>query len=133
MTRTRFLVVATALTLGCGGSKHEAATPAGAPESAPAAAIAGPKKEVFRNGDVVVNELGPDTYEVIAPGEQAGVEAEYTFLDTLRCGGDGRWKVKGQSLINEKGRSYDKLDAVCTAGGETKAFTFDITSFFGKL
>jgi len=124
------LLLTMLLALGCGGAKREAATPV---ESGSTPTASGPKKEVFRNGDTVVYELGADAYEVVAPGEQAGVEAEYSFLETLRCGGDGRWKLKSQGLVHEKGRAYDKLDVVCTVGGETKVFSFDITSFFGKL
>jgi hypothetical protein len=128
----RTLALLFVLLSGC-GAKREPVAPVEPTEPTPTP-ITGPKKEVFRDGDVVINEIGPDTYEVIAPGEKAGVDSEYMFLDTLRCGGgEGRWKVKSQALTDEKGRAYDKLDAVCTAGGETKTFTFDITSFFGKL
>lgn len=122
--------------IGCGSA---APPPANAPPTetgSPSTPAAGGKHEVFRDGDVAVNAIDgqPDAYEVIAPDEKSGVDAEYAFIATLKCGGgSGLWKTTQQSLLHEGGRSWDALNVVCTVGDESKTFKFDITSFFGKM
>lgn len=90
------------------------------------------KKEAWKGRDATVYEIPSlGVLEVIAPTESSGVDAEYQYLSTLTCGGGGHWTTKEQSLLEKGDRQYDVLRCVCSAGGQTKDFTFDITQYFG--
>jgi hypothetical protein len=73
-----------------------------------------------------------DAIVVTASTEGAGVDAEYAYVARHPCAG-GSWKVTKQSLLTHGGKPYDVLDAACSNGGGTRAFFFDISSFFGKM
>ena len=60
--------------------------------------------------------------------ERTGIDAEYEWLRKNYPG----YKMKSQSLLNEKGKYYDRLDFT-TANGESKSIYFDITGFYGKF
>jgi hypothetical protein len=74
-----------------------------------------------------------DAIVIGATDEMQGVAAEYAYFDLNPCPGGGRWKPTLQSLVNEKGKPYDRLDTSCTTGGQTRSFYFDISRYFGKL
>jgi hypothetical protein len=59
--------------------------------------------------------------------EMEGIAAEYDWLKKHYPG----YKNLGQSLVQNKGKSYDILK-IKTAGGQTKSIYFDISKFFGK-
>jgi len=105
----------------------------GSPSTTPDEPTAGEKKLVFTGTGAKVYSVGA-AFEVVAGGEKEGVDAEYEYLATLRCGpgGAGGWKVSAQALVEKNGRPHDILSARCTAGGEQREFDFDISSFFGK-
>jgi hypothetical protein len=67
-----------------------------------------------------------------AKGESDGVAAEYKYLEMLYGPkGDGH-NVQGQALLENGGRSFDKLD-VDLKDGRTIAVFFDISDYFGKF
>jgi hypothetical protein len=65
-----------------------------------------------------------------AKGERDGTAAEYKYLDLLMP--DASHTVRGQALLEDNGRSYDRLD-VEMAGGKSMNVFFDITDYFGKF
>jgi hypothetical protein len=65
-----------------------------------------------------------------AKGEQDGTAAEYKYLDMLLP--DVSHTVRGQALLEDAGRSFDRLD-VEIAGGKSMTVFFDITDYFGKF
>ncbi|HTV72603.1 MAG TPA: hypothetical protein VME66_02720 [Candidatus Acidoferrales bacterium] len=68
---------------------------------------------------------------VLTGSDAAGVLAEHVYLLTRKCGSDGRWQFAKQSLVLQHGRSYDRIDATCSTGGEARAFFFDVTATMG--
>src|SRR5882762_8907074 len=58
--------------------------------------------------------------------EKTGVRAEYVWLHEHYPG----YRLRGQGLRHDKGRSYDEMRIV-TADGKSRTVFFDITSFFG--
>ena len=76
----------------------------------------------------------PATAVVIsgAPNSRVGIDAEYYYLGKI-CGQPNvDWKLKRQSVIQEKGKVYDRLDLELKDGSKKTVF-FDISEFFGKL
>jgi len=67
-----------------------------------------------------------------AKGEPDGVAAEYKYLERLYGRKGVGHTVEDQSLLNDKGRSYDKL-GVHLKDGRTLDVYFDITDYFGKF
>jgi hypothetical protein len=65
-----------------------------------------------------------------AKGERDGTAAEYKYLDLLMP--DVSHTVRGQALLEDNGRSFDRLD-VEMAGGKSMNVFFDITDYFGKF
>jgi hypothetical protein len=65
-----------------------------------------------------------------AKGEQDGTAAEYKYLDLLLP--DVSHTVRSQALMEDAGRSFDRLD-VELAGGKSMTVFFDITDYFGKF
>jgi hypothetical protein len=65
-----------------------------------------------------------------AKGEQDGTAAEYKYLDLLLP--DVSHTVRSQALLEDGGRSFDRLD-VELAGGKSMTVFFDITDYFGKF
>ena len=69
-----------------------------------------------------------------APNALIGIPVEYHHINSTRClACGGRFNVVCQSLIQQGGRQYDKLDTKCTNCGSAKSVFFDITHFFGKF
>jgi hypothetical protein len=60
--------------------------------------------------------------------ETDGVAAEYDWLKANYPG----YSLIQQSLINESGKPYDKME-IKTAEGDKKTVYFDISHFFGKF
>lgn len=60
------------------------------------------------------------------------IEAEYAYLNSLDCGGGGRWKRTGQVLLSVDGGMIDDLEVKCSSDGEIRHLYFDITSAYGK-
>ena len=65
-----------------------------------------------------------------AKGEQDGTAAEYKYLDLLLP--DVSHTVRSQALLEDAGRSFDRLD-VELASGKSMTVFFDITDYFGKF
>jgi hypothetical protein len=63
-----------------------------------------------------------------APNNFAGVDAEYKWIKKNHPG----WKLVTQSVVNKKGKLYDKMDFQ-TPEGQAVTLYFDITDFFGKM
>jgi HEAT repeat protein len=75
-----------------------------------------------------------DEPEGIPPPEQwvkvAEVSEEYDYVRRQRSPAGGKYEVDSQSTGVVGGRHYDQLVCKCTTSGETKVFTFDVTSIF---
>ncbi len=63
-----------------------------------------------------------------AKNEISGIEAEHSYITAHFPG----WRQNMQSLLNQNGRFYDRIDIIGPTG-ETKSLHFDITDWFGKL
>lgn len=137
-----FVVAAISCLVACGGassSSSTSVTPTNAPEpkaqpSRPPPLEAPDKHVAWKGRDATVYEIpSMKMLEVIAPTEASGVDAEYQWLAMQHCGpeGQGHWLMQEQSLQESKDRQYDVLHCVCSAGGEAREFTFDITQYFG--
>ena len=63
-----------------------------------------------------------------AKNELAGVEAENSYIAAHYAG----WQQEMQALLNNNGRTYDRIDIVGPKG-ESKSLYFDITDWFGVL
>lgn len=90
-------------------------------------AFAGDSPEVrFSGGD----GSSTDTAVVIvgARSEAIGAKAEYSYIAARFPGS----KVTRQTLLCQKGKSYDRLD-FATADNLEKTIFFDISDFFGKF
>jgi hypothetical protein len=60
-----------------------------------------------------------------------GVNAEYEYLGR-KYGMRGKdWNLKLQSLVQNEGKFYDRMDLIFSDGSE-KTIYFEITEFFGK-
>lgn len=68
-----------------------------------------------------------DAIIVMAPNEQYGIEAEYALLRRVYA----PVERPSQSLVRDRGRSYDVMEVVDSKGTRHTVY-FDITSFFGK-
>jgi len=66
-----------------------------------------------------------------AHGEADGVAAEYKYLDDLYGPRGQGYVVQSQSLLDDAGKSFDRLDIQFQ--GQPKAVYFDITDYFGKF
>lgn len=66
-----------------------------------------------------------------AGGEEDGTAAEYKYLDMLYGERGSGYAVRGQSLLEEKGKPYDMLDV--TVAGKSLQIYFDIHDYFGKM
>jgi hypothetical protein len=76
----------------------------------------------------------PETAFVIlgAPNSRVGISAEYYALEKKFGRQNAEWKLKRQSVLNEKGKVYDRMEIELKDGAKKTVF-FDITEFFGKL
>ena len=76
----------------------------------------------------------PETAVVIlgAPNSMAGIEAEYSYLGKQVGRRNVDWNLRRQSVLQEKGKVYDRMDLDLKDGGKKTVF-FDISEFFGKL
>jgi hypothetical protein len=76
----------------------------------------------------------PETAVVIlgAPNSMAGVSAEYYYLGNQFGRRNVDWNLKRQSVLNQKGKIYDRMDLELKDGSKKTVF-FDITEFFGKI
>ncbi len=81
--------------------------------------------------DVTPTEPGASTETAIrltgVKGEMSGIHAEYVYIAEHYPG----WNTKDQSVLEQDGRMYDRIDIVGPRG-EKKAVYFDITDWFGK-
>jgi hypothetical protein len=66
-----------------------------------------------------------------AKGERDGVDSEYQYLEMMYGPRGDTWNLVQQSLLDENGKKYDRLD-IKRAGGQ-EAVYFDITDYFGKF
>ncbi len=67
-----------------------------------------------------------------ARGESDGVAAEYQYLEMIYGPKGQGHDVRGQALMENNGRSFDRLD-VELKDGRSLAVYFDITDYFGKF
>jgi hypothetical protein len=67
-----------------------------------------------------------------APNSRVGIDAEYYYLGKIFGQPNVDWKLKRQSVLQEKGKVYDRMDLELKDGSKKTVF-FDITEFFGKL
>ena len=73
-----------------------------------------------------------DAVVIRADTDGAGTRSEYFYLALHQCGTGGHWRLDTQSLLTNNGKTYDRLDVECTAGGKKRSFYFDITNSFGR-
>ncbi len=66
-----------------------------------------------------------------AEGESDGVDSEYQYLDMLYGPRPEGWTMIQQSLLGDKGKSFDALEIELR--GKRKTIYFDITAYFGKF
>jgi hypothetical protein len=115
-----FLLVALFLIIGC--ESNQSPTPAPDKDLIP---IHPPLTGVtFSGGD------GSSVEKAViikAPNNFVGVRAEYDWIKKNHPD----WKLKEQSLINVRGKPYDKMDFETPLGPKT--IYFDITDFLGKM
>jgi hypothetical protein len=69
---------------------------------------------------------------VAATDDAAATNAEYVYLQGLACGTSAHWQVTTQRLIEQGGRYYDQLHAVCSETKAERDFYFDVTASYGK-
>lgn len=76
----------------------------------------------------------PETAVVIsgAANSMAGIEAESYYLIKQFGRQNTEWKLKRQSVLNQKGKVYDRME-IELRNGDKKDVYFEITEFFGKL
>ena len=76
----------------------------------------------------------PETAFVIlgAPNSRVGISAEYYALEKKFGRQNAEWKLKRQSVLNEKGKVYDRME-IELKDGSRKTLFFDISEFFGKF
>ncbi len=76
----------------------------------------------------------PETAVIIlgAPNSMAGITAEYSYLGKQLGRRNVDWNLRRQSVLNQKGKVYDRMDLELKDGGKKTVF-FDISEFFGKL
>ena len=76
----------------------------------------------------------PETAVVIlgAPNSMAGISAEYDYLGKQFGRRNVDWNLLRQSILNQKGKVYDRMDLDLKDGSRKTVF-FDIGEFFGKL
>ncbi len=67
-----------------------------------------------------------------APNSRVGIDAEYYYLGKKFGQRNVDWKLKRQSVLQEKGKVYDCMEIEMKDGSKKTVF-FDITEFFGKL
>ena len=76
----------------------------------------------------------PETAVVIlgAPNSMAGIAAEYSYLKKKFGRENVDWMLTRQSVLQQKGKVYDRMDLDLKDGSKKTVF-FDISEFFGKL
>lgn len=76
----------------------------------------------------------PETAVVIfgAPNSVAGISAEYKYLQQKFGRENVDWNLRRQSILQQKGKVYDRMDLDLKDGSRKTVF-FDISEFFGKL
>lgn len=67
-----------------------------------------------------------------APNSRVGIDAEYYYLGKKFGQRNVDWRLKRQSVLQEKGKVYDCMEMIMKDGSKKTVF-FDITEFFGKL
>ena len=68
---------------------------------------------------------------VTATDDADATNAEYVYIRGLECGTSGSWQVTTQRLIEQAGKYYDQLHAVCSDTKAERDFYFDITAGYG--
>ncbi len=61
-----------------------------------------------------------------------GVPAEYIFISKKHGNRERDWKLHGQSLLGEKGKSVDFIEIEILETKNIVGYYFDITDFFGR-
>jgi hypothetical protein len=76
----------------------------------------------------------PETAVVIAGASDSmvGVAAEYSYLEKKFGPRNVDWKLKRQSVWQQKGKVYDRMEMELKDGSKKTVF-FDISEFFGKF
>jgi hypothetical protein len=76
----------------------------------------------------------PETAVVIvgATNSMTGISAEYYYLEKQFGRRNVDWNLRRQSVLNQKGKVYDRMDLDLKDGSKRTVF-FDISEFFGKL
>ncbi|MCL4501339.1 MAG: hypothetical protein M1438_05715 [Deltaproteobacteria bacterium] len=76
----------------------------------------------------------PETAVIIlgAPNSMAGIAAEYNYLRRKFGRKQVDWRLTRQSVFNQQGKVYDRLELELKDGSRKTVF-FDISEFFGKL
>lgn len=66
--------------------------------------------------------------------EEDGVNWERLYIANQFCDNGGEvWQIQSQSLMEYRGRAYDRVHVVCPGTSGERDFYFDISSYFGKL
>ena len=68
---------------------------------------------------------------VTATDDADATNAEYVYIRGLECGTSGSWQVTTQRLIEQAGKYYDQLHAVCSDTKAERDFYFDVTAGYG--
>ncbi len=68
-----------------------------------------------------------------AKNSSEGIRAEYQYIENIYGQRNKEWKFVSQSLLHDKGKSYDKLSIKVVETKKKIDFFFNITSFFGKF
>ncbi len=76
----------------------------------------------------------PETAVVILGASDSidGIAAEYSYLEKKFGRQNLAWQLRRQSILNQKGKVYDRMDLDMQDGSKKTVF-FDISEFFGKL
>ena len=76
----------------------------------------------------------PETTVVILGASDSidGIAAEYSYLEKKFGRQNLAWRLRRQSILNQKGKVYDRMDLDMQDGSKKTVF-FDISEFFGKL
>jgi len=61
-----------------------------------------------------------------------GIPAEYIYISKKHGNRDVDWKLQGQSLLGDKGKSYDFVEIEIQESKTIVGYYFDITDFFGR-
>jgi hypothetical protein len=113
MKKIYLLILSLCIVVACNTSKKVSEKPAKQP---------GNRKTIVADGSSFDKAIIIKEYS-----EPKGINAEYQWLRDNYPG----YKLKQQSLSNNKKKYYDVMDII-TSEGKEKTIYFDISNFFGK-